>query len=526
MNRTELANQLRRPGESVKLSFSDPLHAEWIYGIYGGKETVEKRFPLLREAWETTAKEPPYDELCSGGFVDDNSVNAVNWHRENNSLIIEATTSLTETAIFIDEHLEVRTSAGEIVAGFTQSTLSVSHTTFVLKTDFNPKDFKSDILEIDFTSNWAVASNGLLKASMSSRDIHTRALLSSTVKAVHLLKPVKRTMGKPFPINLCYNRTPILAEDIDYVYQEKFDTATGLQHLFAPLSAWVEFTNNDDQFLDIDMSTFVLKMDCQKGVAKYTKTGRETLIQSHFCKGPDKSAAYANGFFFELDEDWLENVPSSRLPKRDRVDIFFSVEYMCKSGERGNIQISSVAPDLPAANTAKAGWMNILWGCLAKGTKILMADGCTRAIENLSMGERVAGENREPVAVENIIRGTEYEPLVVLHTVTQKTLFCSFEHPIMTTKGMVKAIDLTGDSILYDENGEKLTLDGIWSKYGTNEVYNIQVPGGKFYAEGILVGDFQVQWEIGAVKETLSITKGDPIFAEYEAKCELWGQLK
>lgn len=526
MLRTELAHKLRRNAEGVTLSFHNPMHEQWIYGIYGSEEIVSKRLPMLAASWKATTEKPHKDEMDGGGFVDDNGINVVNWHRENNTLIIEATTSLTEAAIFIDEHLEVRTAAGEIVAGFTQSTLGANHTTFVVKTDFDPKTFQSDILEIDFTSNWAVASTGLLKASMHSRDIHTRALVSSTVKAVHILHPVKKTPSNPLPINICYNRVPVPKEDIDYVYGEQFDPTTGLQRLYAPLSAWVEFTDNNDEFLDIDMSTFALKMDCQNGIAKYTKTGRETLIQKHFCKGPDKSAAYANGFFFELDPNWMENVPSARLPKRDRIDIFFSVEYICTSGARGNIQISSTASGAPTANIAQAGWMNILWGCLVKGTNILMADQTTRPIEELRIGDYVAGENGHPIEVENIITGIEYEPLVVLHTAAQNKLACSSEHPVMTTKGMVKACDLNGESVLYGENGEELQLDGIWNEKGEYQVYNLCVSGGRFYAEGILVGDFIVQGELGSVKQVLCITEESPVYAEREAKYEIWRELE
>lgn len=523
MHRTELAHKLRQQGESVTLSFHNALHTEWLYGLYHGEETVRQKLPLLCAAWDATANASPDEALIRDGFVDDNGINVINWHRENNTLIIEATTSLTEAAIFIDEHLEVRTAAGEIVAGFSQSTLGVNHTTLLLKTDFDPKQFKSDVLELDFTSNWAVASTGLLKASMSSRDIHTSALLSSNVKAVHLLQPVKKVPSRPFPINVCYSRWPIPAEDVDYIYRESFDPSTKQQWLFAPLSAWVEFTDNSDPFLDIDMSTFSLKMDCQSGIAKYTKTGRETLISAHFCKGPDKSTSYPNGFFFELDPDWKEIVPSARLPKRDKVDVFFSVQYICQSGQVGNIQISSIVTGTAAPNVAQCGWLNLLWGCLAKGTKITMADGSVRPIEDVSFGSFIAGEGGYPVRVENIIMGMEYEPLVVLHTVDGKELHCTFDHPMVTPDGIVKASDLTGISKLYDNKGKELELDGIWSKQGNHTVYNLHVAGGRFYAEGLLVGDFVEQGKLGNAPMALSITEGNPYFKEYELKCKLWG---
>ncbi len=525
MQRTELAQHLRRAGETTRLSFSNPLHAQWLSGMYGGAENVHQRLPLLDAAWKRTAAQPPQNDQQEDCFADGNEINLIQWRREDNMLIIEALTSLTAPAIFIDECLEVRTAAGEVVAGFAQSTLNTCHTKLVLQTDFDPSCFQSDVLELDYTSNWASAANGLLTASMHSRDIHTRALLSSTVKAVHPFSPRKKTAGKTAPINICYNRWPIQTEDIDYIYQESFDPVTKLQRLYAPLCAWVEFEDNSDPFSTIDMATFVLKLDCQNGIAKYTKTGRETSIQAHFCKGPEKDAQYPNGFYFELDPNWMENVPSSRLPKRDRVDIYFAVEYICQSGQRGSVQISStVKPPVPA-NVGTVDYINLLWGCVEKGTTVLMVDGTTKPIEYLQIGERLRGKNGHGVCVENIYRGLEHDPMVILHTANAQRLACTADHPVVTTQGMVQACHLTGESCLYGENGETIALDGIWDEAGDHEVYSLSVEDGEFYAQGILVGDFTVQGQLGRVPQACC----DDAYKIYEAECELkralWREL-
>lgn len=102
---------------------------------------------------------------------------------------------------------------------------------------------------------------------MSSRDVHRQVYLNSAVKEVHLEAPVKRA-GTEYPINIAYNRDFLPSEEVDYRYQSSFNPSTGKQRLFAPLSAWVEFQEGtEEQFDHIDITTFVLKMDCKGGCA-------------------------------------------------------------------------------------------------------------------------------------------------------------------------------------------------------------------------------------------------------------------
>lgn len=55
-------------------------------------------------------------------------------------------------------------------------------------------------------------------------------------KALQIL-PVKKNTGAALPINICYNRTPLSEEDVDYTYPESFNPATGKQRLWVSLAA-------------------------------------------------------------------------------------------------------------------------------------------------------------------------------------------------------------------------------------------------------------------------------------------------
>jgi len=511
MNRTELAKTLRKPGESVPIRFGDPEHAQWIFGMYGGEQTVKEKLPILYNAVQKSASEPHIglkSEEREEGFVDGAEIGTVSWDKKKHTLLVEASTSLVSKSLYVDERLEVRTSEGEHVASFSQTSEDTDHTKLALHAEFDPAKYASDTLEIDYTSHWADGTKGRLKGFLSSRDTGAAVCLSGEVKQVHLLKPVKKDPDKDEAINICYNRRPVADEDTDYTYQESFDPANGKQRLYAPLSAWVEFDDDGDPFKTIDLSTFDLKLDCQNGVARYTKTGRETPLQDEFVKGKDAPGKYANGFFFDLDPDWKTDVPSSRLPKRDKVDIYFTVQYVRESGSRGSIQISStLQPPIPA-NAALSKELHILWGCLAKGTRILMADGSERPIETIGKGDSVRMDAKGGIAVvTQCIEGSEKTSMVHFRTLNGLDLECSKEHPIVTDKGIMKASEVTGDCRLTDENGGKPELTGIWDVPG-GEVYNLElIPKGEkspreggctFFAGGILVGDNNMQAATGA----------------------------
>lgn len=309
-------------------------------------------------------------------------------------------------------------------------------------------------------------------------------------------------------------------EDTDYEYSESWNPETKLQRLYAPLSGWIEFADSSDPFDAIDITTFILKMDCRHGVAKYTITGRENRIQDMFAAQPDENTAHPNGFTFELDPDWMEDVPSSRLPVRDRVDLFFYVEFLYKSGKRGCVEISSTLPDQHSANQAKCDWLNILWGCIAAGTPVDMADGSRKKIEDVRRGDTLRTAGGFSAVVEDVMTGSE-PVMTVLRTADGLSLACTASHPVYTNHGVLRAGEITGDCRLVDENGKEHALNGIWDVSGDFRVYNLVLNGRhSFIAGGILVGDNQAQAEMSRRKVLRAAS--NPYAGEAGIKRKIW----
>lgn len=535
MYNTTLSQQIRNLNKTVVFDFQKPQHREHFLSLYGGEEVVKEKLPALYQAYLEAVQHPRNitNQIDTNDFNDGAEIEGITWKQEGNKLTVQAVTSLNNVALFIDEYLEIHTSAGESVDGYFQSSYNKQHSTLTLETYFDPKQYKSDILEIDYKSSWVDAKTGRLCTFMSSRNAHRELYLSSNVKAIHVLAPVKKIPEMIAPINIIYNRNLIPAGEVDYMYQDTFNPDTDRQKLFAPLSAWVEFNDNEDPFAYIDMASFELKMDCKSGYAVYRKTNREIPIQEHFIAQPDKEKKYPNGFSFELAAEWLDDVPAGRWPIRDRVDLYFTVKYYKKSGVEDTIQIGSNLIGELTPNMAKIDYLNLLWGCLAVGTHILMEDGSEKAIELINIGDRVICDAKGNIGkVVQLASGYESKSMVHIQTLEGYELTCTQDHPILTTKGVLKAIDVHGDCRLITPDGE-LGIIGIWDVEG-GEIYNLVLAseneadtpsnGLTMFAEHILVGDHNMQGAI-AVRVSEPIMN-NPHQDECAVKKAIWEKMK
>lgn len=96
---------------------------------------------------------------------------------------------------------------------------------------------------------------------------------------------MKKNAGAALPINICYNRTPLSGEDVDYIYLDSFNPATGKQRLRVPLAADVALDEASfNPLYQIEITTFTLIMDSGKGLAQYITEGREDEVISVFIK--------------------------------------------------------------------------------------------------------------------------------------------------------------------------------------------------------------------------------------------------
>lgn len=129
-------------------------------------------------------------------------------------------------------------------------------------------------------------------------------------------------------------------------------------------------------------------------------------------------------------------------------------------------------------------------GCLSKDTNILMADGSTRKICDVRIGDLLQSTNGM-TSVNNIWLGQE-EKMLALKT-CNKTLTLTEEHPVLLNDGTwVRADNIKEGNIVQTKDGNEEVIS-ITILKDPSEVYNFDIEDEDvaFFAEGIAVGDMR-----------------------------------
>ena len=141
-------------------------------------------------------------------------------------------------------------------------------------------------------------------------------------------------------------------------------------------------------------------------------------------------------------------------------------------------------------------------GCFSPETKIRMADGNLKAIEDIQLTEQVMNPiNHKPVSIKYLIKGPELKKMYIF-LVNSNSIKVTETHPMYTQRGIIKAQDILITDKLQLEDGKLYKIDKI-SKPKVQkgqEVYNIELETKSLdskeralSADGIITGDFKIQ---------------------------------
>lgn len=133
--------------------------------------------------------------------------------------------------------------------------------------------------------------------------------------------------------------------------------------------------------------------------------------------------------------------------------------------------------------------------CLAGNTRVSMADGSTRLIDQLMPGDIVATD-AGAARIADVISGAEDE-LLHIETEGGARLLATLSHPVFTADGVKRSQDLfSGDRIRMKEGFDVVRCVSVEPYH--DMVYNLIFGEERsFYADGFLVGDFSTENRIG-----------------------------
>jgi hypothetical protein len=177
----------------------------------------------------------------------------------------------------------------------------------------------------------------------------------------------------------------------------------------------------------------------------------------------------------------------------------------------------------PAQSTLIIPATQMVIGCLAEGTTILMEDGSERRVERFDARERIISDSKgTALTVANTLFGNEHNPMFMIKTDKGQTLLLTDAHPVITKRGVVLARRLkTGDIVRTTKGDAKIT--SVTTERFNGKVWNLDVgaPEDKvkftpenttFYANGILVGDSKMQgyWDLVDRRDPRSVIQSIP----------------
>jgi hypothetical protein len=189
-----------------------------------------------------------------------------------------------------------------------------------------------------------------------------------------------------------------------------------------------------------------------------------------------------------------------------------SVDYYLKVGVMlaGQTDYSEIDVT-PASDTSDNGHYQVLpiifaWGCVARGSAVLMADRSYRAIETVHAGDSVVADSSgRALTVVDTTVGREDGGMIQVGLGSGASLFVTATHPVSTPTGMVMARELAiGDRVNTISGVGRVSSIAVTPEPA--EVCNLLLADAAshelmwqdatFIANGLVVGDDRAQSEI------------------------------
>lgn len=464
-------------------------HFACIAGMFGGEDNLQAQFPLhhgiLQLARDSNGGAPaggPVDH--KRGFEDYATVEDIAYNAGQNQLYTCGYTNLVGKAKALYQTLFI----------YRNGTLIDQNTSFDYNTNFSfiektVKDIKagSDDEEITIVvhSSWQ-PNDRTTFCSMLSYDIRDTmvAPLDEVVSSIEVGDPRHKTTPETSNINVAYGRRARAGETLDYTYSEV--RLESLQKVFLENRGTVTLRDDVEFVSGEGKQTSIVLNHQDYGTIWYQPAVPATAFT--------KKAA--NKFTWDIPYNWDNVIPSSVMAG-ERVyayDLHLSF-YAKKAGKNPELYSVNVTSYQKEANPhyKKISNIKLFWGCLHERTIITMADGSTKAISDIVLGDMVKADSGHPVRVSEVFTGTE-PSLYVLVTDDGHELQATFNHPVMTDNGMVPLMKLSIGDRLVLEDGRTDTLRQCFPIAYNGQVYNLDLEEeAGFYANGILVGGFTAQ---------------------------------
>lgn len=487
-----------------KLDPKNPAHRDLIEAMYSGAENLKKMSPQLSQMINSPAgNDTDRFMTTNGSALQDNVfIRHAVYEKTDRTIYSAGKVSLTGPASQLHVVASILSKDGEILGqkGFFRRDCGYLE---VACDAIDLSEYPSGAKFVIHASYLPVQTNQLCSMIISGQAAISE---EDVFESISVTAPVKRKEHNGPEINVSYARTPLNRELIDYIYPERRDENRN-QYFFLEMigQACLKGNYQIDKVLFKESGGHVMCMTfAEHGDIFYENdfmkcisiNSDRNIISWDFYKekepkDPKKSPVPT------IDEDpanWNASIPMSILKGNRVCDFDMRIAFTIK-GRPSELFEAVVTSNPDTARKGSKGCfvipnLHLYWGCLAEGTRVLMADGSERRIQDIKIGEAVRTCEGRSAEVENIFCGPEPE-LLCLKSDDGDEICCTFTHPFKTDAGIKRAMDLCETDILHMTDGRRSGLEYCFPMKFDGRVYNLVLnQEGLHYANGYAVGDF------------------------------------
>lgn len=507
--KTTRVRNLQR-NRSVPLNFSEAGDYDCFCAMFGGVEHLQQEYPQLYELSANTRKYPGDHYQASpaaNGFVDTCFINDITYDPSGQKLTSFGTVCLTKFAVRL--FLTLTLYDGDQVIGC-NTAFGNGHKNLGITCTVEQINLPNHNIKAVLQATWEFADSNLLNSYITESALLTS--VGEVIEHIDITDPIHKKSGPNDDIGVCYARVPIATEKIDYTYPEA-RTPERHQKLYLDNRGRVVLASGYT-FERIKPNSVGVILNCE-GFGGLFYNGEAPLFQ-----------AEANGFTWAFGQYWNNYITESvragnRAYKFDMEAIF----YVREDHQEHLLKVSSYPISQPSPHYKQISNIRLYWGCLAEDTLVLMADGVTREIQEIRIGDQVMANPQGMLAtVTNVWSGTD-ETLYCLRADNNAEIYATQDHPFITRNGSKPLIMLSDSDELLMEDGDYYRIKYAYPLSDSHRIYNLDLSGDShtMICNGFVVGDNYAQGlAIDYLNQTEKINVPADVIAESEKLSRSW----
>lgn len=485
---------LKKLGQSVpkgafaclELDLTKTEDAECVAAQFGGVDRMAERYPSLHALFKRTVEGGAgKGGTGNNGFQDRAKVLDLGYDAASKAPYAMGTMTLTQPAQRLYLTLDIFADGSRIAhhARFFSGCVSGE-----IEIQAKPMEPLPDgkLYTAYLHATWEPGKSGRLRSQVASHEITAGA--RDLVKSFTVTHPRHIVSPPDGAITVSYARND---GERDYSFPETRDEKTRNEKVMLNMEGRVDLL---DGFHVYDVSDGGAALTC-KGFGEIFYNGS---LKYGPTAGQDGAVFFpvngGTGIGWKLDTSWQSEIQDSVRFGNRLHDLDFSFSFRCNEDMTlHEVLLTSVGSQLVLSqpHVEQISQIHLYWGCLAKGTRVTLADGTEKNIEDLQPGDALSSPGGGSVKVKTLVKGTE-ETIYRVHLSNGMEVRATGTHPLGCPKGFIAPVDLNSSSKLTTRKG---VCDVLYCYPETwkGPVYGVELESGdSFYADGVVSGTNQV----------------------------------